>query len=153
MKPIFVAEHRADTRSQSFRPQALLAYEHMFPSLRTSTLAQRTLGALDLARSFLMLEDDHGVDWEVDRNEPFTPVHPHRAPLRRRFRARRPGERPPALQDCISPTFYGQPDSRRNAGATRESEFSARRGRRAARTETRAARPCPSPAQRHDGLA
>jgi hypothetical protein len=118
----------------------------MFPSLRTSTLAQRTLGALDLARSFLMLEDDYGVDWEVDRNEPFTPVHPHRAPLRRRFRARRPGEPAPARQDCISPTFYGRPPgasqgaTRRNAGATRESELSARRGSRAGRTETRAPR-------------
>jgi hypothetical protein len=102
----------------------------MFSSLRTSLLAQRTLGALDLARSFLLLEDDHGVDWEVDRNEPFTPVHPYRTPLRRRSRARRPGEGAPARQDCITPTFYGAPQgaTRWNAGATRESELSARRG-------------------------
>ena len=119
----------------------------MFSSLRTSPLAQRTLGALDLARSFLLLEDDHRVDWEVDRNEPFTPVHPHRAPLRRGSRPRRPGTIPAPRQDCISPTFYGQPAVRRNARATRESEGSARRGSRAGRTETRAAR------DRHDRLA
>ncbi len=119
----------------------------MFSSLRTSPLAQRTLGALDLARSFLLLEDDYGVDWEVDRSEPMTPVHPHRAPLRRRRGTRRPGEPPSAWQHCISPTSYGQPTSRRNAWATRESELSARRGSRAGRTETRAAR------DRHDRLA
>ncbi len=120
----------------------------MFSSLRTSPLAQRTLGALDLARSFLMLEDDYGVDWEVDRNEPDTPVHPHRAPLRRGFRARRAGAIAPPVQECISPTSYGQPASaltgtmRRSAWATHESELSADRGSRAGRTETRAARDC-----------
>jgi hypothetical protein len=74
--------HDTHRCSPSFRPGPFLSCEHMFSSLRTSPLAQRTLGALDLARSFLMLEDDYGVDWEVDRNEPDTPVHPHRAPLR-----------------------------------------------------------------------
>ena len=119
----------------------------MFSSLRTSPLAQRTLGALDLARSFLMLEDDHGVDWEVDRDEPITPVHPHRAPLRSGRRARRPGTPAVAWQHCIYPTSYGKPAARRTAWATRESEGSARRGSRAGRTETRAARDC------HDRLA
>jgi hypothetical protein len=111
----------------------------MFSSLRTSPLAQRALGALDLARSFLLLEDDYGVDWEVDRNEPIAPIHPHRAPLRRRV-ARRPGTPPPLRQECIAPTFYGRPAVRRIARAERESELSARRGSRAGRTETRAAR-------------
>jgi hypothetical protein len=108
----------------------------MFSSLRTSPLAQRTFGALDLARSFLLLEDDYGVDWEVDPNEPFTPVHPHRTPLRRRSRARRPGEGAPARQDCITPTVHGRPHgaphgaTRWDKGATRESELVVRRGSR-----------------------
>lgn len=116
----------------------------MFSSLRTSSLAQRALGALDLARSFLMLEDDIAVDWEVDWDEPTTPVHPHRAPLRRRTR-RRVGQPEQAAQLCLSPTFYGRP-ARGTAGAVRESSPSPRRGstpegqRRAARSETRAAR-------------
>jgi len=138
----------------------------MFSSLRTSPLAQRTFGALDLARSFLLLEDDYAVDWEVDRDEPQTPVHPHRAPLRKRFSERRPGSPLPAPQDCISPTFYGQPAMRRTAGATRESELSARRGSypegharsgahgtRDGRPETRATRCRPSGCDRHDRLA
>jgi hypothetical protein len=113
----------------------------MFSSLRTSQLAQRALGAADLARSFLMLEDDECVDWEVDRSEPIAPVHPHRAPLRRPSYSRRPGAAPVAPQICVSPTFYGRPATRGIAGAERESEqLSARRGSRAGRTETRAAR-------------
>ena len=59
---------RTHVRSR-FRPVAALACEHMFPSSRTSPLAQRALGALRLTRSFLMLEDDYDVDWEVDRDE------------------------------------------------------------------------------------
>jgi hypothetical protein len=123
----------------------------MFSSLRTSPLAQRALGALDLARSFLMLEDDIAVDWEVDWDEPYVPVHPHRAPLRKRV-GRRAGELEPRAQVCLSPTFYGRP-ARGTAGATRESSPSPRRGstpgeremrqtghKRTARPETRAVR-------------
>ena len=62
-----------------------------------------------------MLEDDDRVDWEVDRNELERPVHPHRAPLRRRLVARRPGAAAPRAQLCMSPTFYGQPAARGNA--------------------------------------
>ena len=36
---------------------------------------------LRLARSFLLLEDDYDVDWEVDQDEPARDA-PHRAPLR-----------------------------------------------------------------------
>jgi hypothetical protein len=75
----------------------------MFCSTRTSTLAQRALGALRLSRSFLLLEDDDDVDWEVDRDEHIEAPHPHRAPLRGRFRPRRPGEQPASPQVCISP--------------------------------------------------
>lgn len=130
-----------------FRPGALVPCEHVFSSLRTSAIAQRALGALDLARSFLLLEDDHDVDWEVDWDEPTVPVHAHRVPLRRRSDRRRPGTPAPAGNECLSPTFYGQPWRRWNAGATRESRqdapdgvLSARRDQRAARTETRAVR-------------
>ncbi|HEV7528929.1 MAG TPA: hypothetical protein VGO29_08525 [Solirubrobacteraceae bacterium] len=82
----------------------------MFATARTSKLAQRTLGALRLTRSFLLLEDDYDVDWEVDRDEALTQTHPHRVPLRgpgrrsRRIAAhRRDGQGAPAQQLCISP--------------------------------------------------
>jgi hypothetical protein len=75
----------------------------MFCQARTSTLAQRALGALDLARSFLLLEDDDGVDWEVDADEPGEAPHPHRVPLRGRAAARRPGAVVAAMQVCTSP--------------------------------------------------
>jgi len=125
----------------------------MFSSLRTSPLARRTLGALDLARSFLMLEDDYDVDWEVDRDEPTAPIHPHRAPLRRGSGPRRPGAVARAPQECTSPTFNGRPADaltgaeRWSAQAKREGDPSSRRGSRAGRTETRAAR------DSHDRLA
>jgi hypothetical protein len=131
----------AYTCSHIFRPNAFLRYEHMFSSLRTSPLAQRTLGALDLARSFLMLEDDATVDWEVDRNGHSQPVHPHRAPLRTRRAARRPGTLEPASHECISPTFYGQPVAHGgNAGAANRDRIPVGRGQRAGCTETRPTR-------------
>jgi hypothetical protein len=94
----------------ALRPNPLLPYEQMFPSGKNSTLAQRTLGALRLTRSFLLLEDDYDVDWEVDQDESMTQIHPHRAPLRgpgsrsRRLAAgRRPGELPAVDRPCLSP--------------------------------------------------
>jgi hypothetical protein len=72
-------------------------------------LAQRTLGALRLTRSFLLLEDDYDVDWEVDRDETLTQPHPHRAPLRgpgrrsRCVRTRRAGQGVSARHICLSP--------------------------------------------------
>jgi hypothetical protein len=147
----------AYTCSQNFRPQPNLGYEHMFSSLRTSPLAQRALGALDLARSFLMLEDDIAVDWEVDWDEPIVPVHPHRVPLRRRSESRRPGRVAPVAEACLSPTFNGQPARQGIARAPRETQLLARRGTypegqngQATRTETRAARLSPSGCDRHD---
>jgi hypothetical protein len=87
-----------------------LPYEQMFPSRKNSTLAQRTLGALRLTRSFLLLEDDYDVDWEVDLDEPLTQTtHPHRASLRgpgsrsRRLAKRRPGQIRPTRHHCLSP--------------------------------------------------
>ena len=73
-------------------------YEQMFASAKTSKLAQRTLGALRLTRSFLMLEDDYDVDWEVDRDEQQTQTHPHRAPLRGPGRRSRRASRAPQRQ-------------------------------------------------------
>jgi hypothetical protein len=80
----------------------------MFPSTNNSKLAQRTLGALRLTRSFLLLEDDYDVDWEVDRDEPVGQIHPHRAPLRgrtsgERRASRREGQPAPRAQACLSP--------------------------------------------------
>ena len=60
---------RTYVRLGSVRRRSYL-YEHMFPSAKNSKLAQRTLGALRLTRSFLLLEDDYDVDWEVDWDEP-----------------------------------------------------------------------------------
>lgn len=80
----------------------------MFPFARTSPLKQRALDALGLVRSFLLLEDDDAVDWEVDGDGRKTVDHPHRAPLRgwelgelrERRRLGQPQERDHA---CLSP--------------------------------------------------
>jgi hypothetical protein len=80
----------------------------MFPTRRTSEILQRASGALVLLRSFLLLEDDHEIDWEVDQ-EPAQPTpHPHRAALTGRpltlvRTSRRPGAPIPSPQVCISP--------------------------------------------------
>jgi hypothetical protein len=104
-----------------------LPYEQMFPSRKNSTLAQRTLGALRLTRSFLLLEDDYDVDWEVDLDESLTQKHPHRVPLRgpgsrsRRLAGdgRRPGELPAADHPCLSPVGVpAAPARRRDARPT-----------------------------------
>jgi len=75
----------------------------MFSSPR-STVGQRALGALRLTRSFLLLEDDYGVDWEVDdQDERPETNHPHRAPLRGRLATRRIGEPAPVQLLCKCP--------------------------------------------------
>ncbi len=75
----------------------------MFGRLDSSPLAQRARVALRLTRSFLLLEDDSHVDWEVDRSGRAMPAHPHRAALRARARDRRPGSVAPAQQACLCP--------------------------------------------------
>jgi hypothetical protein len=75
----------------------------MFPHTPKSKLAQRALGAVRVARSFLLLEDDYEVDWEVGQDEPSHALHPHRAPLRRGCARRRPGQVPAPAQPCLSP--------------------------------------------------
>jgi hypothetical protein len=91
----------------------------MFPSSRTSRLAQRALGALRLTRSFLMLEDDYDVDWEVDPDEHSQAPHPHRVPLRASLPARRSGAPAPVTHVCLSPVGgAGAADRTRPAIAT-----------------------------------
>jgi hypothetical protein len=75
----------------------------MFSSAPKSKLAQRALGAVRVACSFLLLEDDYEVDWEVGQDEPRHASHPHRAPLRRGPVRRRPGQLPAPAQPCLSP--------------------------------------------------
>ncbi len=69
---------------------------------------------LSLARSFLLLEDDYDVDWEVDQDESgrgdtrgrgdaATEPHPHRSPLRGGCVPRRAGQPIPASHFCVSP--------------------------------------------------
>jgi hypothetical protein len=94
------------TCSYRFHPRPDLSYEQMFPSANSS-LARRALDALRLTRSFLTLEDDYAVDWEVDRDEPSREApHPHRVPLRGRSVRRRQGE--PAVRPLLCLTPVGE---------------------------------------------
>lgn len=86
----------------------------MFCQAERSSIRQRLFSALVLTRSFLLLEDDHEVDWEVDQDERGERLggdtsghssvalrselagsegdgHPHRVGLRSRLGDRRPG--------------------------------------------------------------
>lgn len=106
--------------SCAFRPPSDVEYEHMFSSSQKRSLGQRTFSALLLVRSFLLLEDDCEVDWEVDQAErsrqarldragpvrqrnPDGGVHPHRFVLDSRLGARRPGAPTPCEQVCLCP--------------------------------------------------
>lgn len=100
---------------------AAYRYEHMFPRNTPSPLTRRARNALTLARSFLLLEDDYDVDWEVDQDESGqgrsknddisdrparerAPVHhPHRTPLRGRSARTRAGAPAQAPQACLCP--------------------------------------------------
>jgi hypothetical protein len=103
IKPFSADRPRTHTRSCRIRPSGCIPYEHMFPSSRTSRLAQRALGALRLTRSFLLLEDDYDVDWEVDPDEHSQAPHPHRVPLRASLPVRRAGAPAPVNHVCLSP--------------------------------------------------
>jgi hypothetical protein len=81
----------------------------MFSYGPKSKLAQRALGAVRVARSFLLLEDDYEVDWEVGQDEPRHAPHPHRAPLRRGCARRRPGQPVAPAQPCLSPVVNTAP--------------------------------------------
>jgi len=81
----------------------------MFSPASKSKLAQRALGALRIAHSFLLLEDDYDVDWEVGQDGSRQASHPHRAPLRRGSRERRPGAAPAVDHQCLSPVAQRAP--------------------------------------------
>jgi hypothetical protein len=65
------------------------------------------VGALRLVRSFLLLEDDYDVDWEVGQDE-----HPHRRTARLQRRDRRPGTIQAREQVCLA-AMGGQRGDRR----------------------------------------
>lgn len=77
----------------------------MFSRAQPSRIADLTETALRTARSFLLLESDEPVDWEVDEDEQAAhTAHPHREPLRGRpSHARRAGQPPSPAQVCICP--------------------------------------------------
>ncbi|HEY4812078.1 MAG TPA: hypothetical protein VIH71_13575 [Solirubrobacteraceae bacterium] len=95
----------------------------MFSPAPKTKLAQRTLGALRVARSFLMLEDDYDVDWEVDQDERTRVPHPHRAALRGGYAQRRVGQVPARPQACLCPMSRG--DLRHQRVCLRRSEWPA----------------------------
>jgi hypothetical protein len=112
----------------------------MFVTTKSSTLAQRTLGALRLTRSFLLLEDDYDVDWEVDPDGHEAHIHPHRAPLRgpgshrsRRIGERRPGAGAATPQHCLTPVqsdvIRSRPADSRTLEACPQNITGASRGR------------------------
>jgi hypothetical protein len=129
---------RAHRCSYSFRPSCDLQYEHMFSPTDTPLFARRLLGGLRLIRSFLLLEDDYEVDWEVDQDKPIeSPTcasrlsarsesdrsdHPHRMVLRSRLGARRSGVPVPRGQVCLCPLpprgRRGERDSQRGSRIT-----------------------------------
>jgi hypothetical protein len=97
-----------------------LQYEHMFCSSSKPQVPRRLIRTLRLVRSFLLLEDDYDVDWEVDQEEhterpgvvtgnrdgcldDHEGAHPHRMALRSRLSARRPGVVAGAEQVCLCP--------------------------------------------------
>lgn len=111
----------ASVRARAYR------YEHMFPQRTPSPLTRRARTALSLARSFLLLEDDYDVDWEVDQDETGRdrskidgisdrpargrasadhPGHPHRAALRGRSARMRAGQPAQAAHVCLSPVEH-----------------------------------------------
>ena len=73
----------------------------------TSTLTQRALAAAEAFRSFLLLEDDVRVDWEVDQARETRNADAQRAPLHARRltrppRKRRPGEAQATAHVCLA---------------------------------------------------
>jgi hypothetical protein len=118
------------------RPMENLQYEHMFSSTHRPQhqrpLLRRLPSALLSIRSFLLLEDDYDVDWEVDRDEQGELVgpdtnghasvalrselggsegnrHPHRMALQSRLGDRRPGVVAGRELVCVCPLPLREP--------------------------------------------
>jgi hypothetical protein len=114
----------------------------MFPSQDTPPLARRLFGGLRLIRSFLLLEDDYDVDWEVDRDEPEGSAwergqeawedseegHPHRFALRSRLGSRRPGVPVSREQVCLCP-LPSRSSRGERSGAKRDTSARSNRNR------------------------
>jgi len=111
----------------------------MFPAHPISKLAQRALGALRTAGSFLLLEDDHDVDWEVGQDQLGHVSHPHRAPLRGGFARRRPGQPPAPAHACLSPVGRAVHAHHRARARRAEAPASDRRATGSDRTGSRVA--------------
>jgi hypothetical protein len=132
--------------SRDVRPRGYLQYEHLFPSVHRlqhrSPFVRRVASALLLIRSFLLLEDDYDVDWEVDQDKrtgfvgsdangqasialrpelggPEGGGHPHRMALQSRLGDRRPGEGTPREMVCLSPVPRGDRGRSRPVSAGR----------------------------------
>jgi hypothetical protein len=122
-----------NTCSHPFRPQGVLLCEHMFCSSPKPQAPRRLIRTLQLVRSFLLLEDDYDVDWEVDQEERTErpevagkdsdgrvdcreSAHPHRIALRSRLGSRRPGIAAGTEQLCLCPV-----GERARAGVSRGS--------------------------------
>jgi hypothetical protein len=99
----------------------------MFPYANNRQSASRLIGALRLIRSFLLLEDDYDVDWEVGQDGPYgdmgvtvgsfvdgptrewrswSPLdreHPHPRTMHVDRRERRPGSVRTREQGCSCP--------------------------------------------------
>ena len=109
----------------------------MFPWSTPSPLTRRARNALSLARSFLLLEDDYDVDWEVDLDEPgrdrsridaisdrpareraLVP-HPHRTALRGRSARVRVGQPAQAPHVCLCPVESSSTAAIRRATSTK----------------------------------
>jgi hypothetical protein len=99
----------------------------MFSPAPTSKLAQRSLGALRVARSFLLLEDDYAVDWEVGQEQRARVSHPHRAALRGGCAPRRAGQLPARPQACLSPVGRSEPAHQRACLAHADSRWTCSR--------------------------
>jgi hypothetical protein len=118
-EPLFGAQDQPERRSDAVHPPPPIRCEHMFPSWRTFALAQQALAAFRLTRSFLLLEDDDCVDWEVDWSES-AGARPERAPLRERISRRqrprqRQGQPTPVRQICVFTAGPAMTNQRRQA--------------------------------------
>src|SRR5271156_2333297 len=93
----------------------------MFPP-SNHQLAQRALAAYLLTRSFLQLEADHDVDWELVHDARVQADHPRRGALGMRAIAdrlahRRPGEPARGELPCLCPVGRTAPAPVRPGGA------------------------------------